>query len=332
MFWIRHLNASKASARQKYVLGPGESPKGTKFITPEAFEALLGADPTPSKKYIEDICRWVFELVMNRRISYQYFNLKQFPQYHMKNVLYLWEESESAVSGEFIFNTGSRLEVIPYTFIPWAMGLCLNYDEALKKYGNRGWFPKNLKEFDYLTDLQEFLRKGIFEYLARESVDKNYLAVKKLISQYSGKNEFEVVKDDDRCLLIGVVSYEFSFALGRVMTPRAPWCVQRSLGDWFEYIEEIDDERPGSCFYYLLDKTTGDQYYIESPKPLFGRQVAPFKSFVFWTVTGDDLGTVKEARNVLIRCGINYEKDLFYFEPCGADYEDEGYEDDWGEE
>lgn len=32
---------------------------------------------------------------------------------------------------------------------------------------------------------------------------------------------------------------------------------------------------------------------------------------------------MKEARNILIRCGVDYQKDLFYFEPYTADPEDE---------
>lgn len=105
--------------------------------------------------------------------------------------------------------------------------------------------------------------------------------------------------DTEKALVFTIPNYEISNELGKIMSPKAPWCVQRKIKHWNNHVGW------GIIFYFFLDRTTGKQFYIE--------RRTDFDHYNLWDEKNRQLAPY-EYPFIVERCGFDPDH-LKIFEP-----------------
>lgn len=267
MFLIsRSVESSKNSARQKYTIPLGGKPSGNRRITWSAFNALVGLDPTPNKRYLEKICLWFvyptdrldFTLRDTIPDSGTFLDFGKFGGSGYDIFAYFSVNEWDRVQSNYRNDRGIDrlilkdidLDDFQKSFVPKLE----EYEQLEKKFNQKSWMVKGL-DFDTYEDFIRFLTDTAASLHAEEKTKDIMNRVMPVIKKTYGNS---VLKDDDKVLLVTVENFEFSHDLGSAMKPDSPWCVQRDSDTWDDYLKNRL-----SRFYYFVDKVKGEQYYIQ---------------------------------------------------------------------
>jgi len=315
----RTTEASKSSARSKYMIKPGEKPSGTRRIDEGAFSVLLDLDPTPNKKYMDTICKWFSDIgryflqvdqnsAESSEIVYiifkNFFGPKHFDAIKSSEGYFLTRSPNGnniriCYSGTFEEDPEFRSFVYEIRWLPLSnyFGVEVNkYYDFEKRFGDREWFVKgfNFKNFGELYDFNNLIS---LQERVSSRLKKIEPAILSFLNKHRGVIDKEV--DTEKALVFTIPNYEISNELGKIMSPKAPWCVQRKIKHWNNHVGW------GIIFYFFLDRTTGKQFYIE--------RRTDFDHYNLWDEKNRQLAPY-EYPFIVERCGFDPDH-LKIFEP-----------------
>lgn len=305
----RTTEASLNSAKRKYVLGQSNGTMNR--ITSAAFDYLATLDPTPTKKYLETICKWFLDpekylhTPTDELYDPRYYKKEKDLVLHFINARTMW--LLGLISKEKVGDISALFNMVyEYSGIAYFKEIINQYFDLETRYANTKWIIKSLYFPDF-WNLIKFVERGHKLAEGAERIKSVEPPVRRLLRTTPPGKDYKIEVDTEKALVVSIRSYKFSEELGSVTIPKNPWCIMRGTEHWGRYRNQED-----SIFYYFLDRRTADQWCIQ-------RNVNNGGFIAIWD-SGDKRHGESVFIDLMIECGFSLSDLEMFVSETGALY------------